>query len=185
MLMASDKRFISAQELLEDSFALAKQILESGFKPTHIVGVWRGGAPTGIAVQEYLAWKNVDTDHIAVRTSSYRGIDDADPEVRIHGLGYFVEQLSSNDRVLIVDDVFDSGRSAVTLENALRDRCAGHEPADIRIATVWFKPDRNVTKRKPDFFMRETADWLIFPHELCGLTDDEIVTHKPAILTRD
>ncbi|HAQ34859.1 MAG: hypoxanthine phosphoribosyltransferase [Maricaulis sp.] len=181
--MITQKRFISAQDLLEDSFALAKQILESGFKPTHIVGVWRGGAPTGIAVQEYLAWKDADTDHIAVRTSSYRGIDDADPEVRIHGLGYFVEQLDAADRVLIVDDVFDSGRSAVALEKALIERCSGHEPAEIRIATVWFKPDRNQTNRRPDFYVRETSDWLVFPHELCGLSPSEIAAHKPGLLT--
>ena len=49
-----DKVFISAQELLVDSFKLAHQIYTSGFRPQFIVGVWRGGAPVGIAVQEYL-----------------------------------------------------------------------------------------------------------------------------------
>ena len=46
------KQFISASELLEDSFKLASKILASGFKPTFIVGIWRGGAPIGITVQE-------------------------------------------------------------------------------------------------------------------------------------
>ncbi|WP_369820677.1 phosphoribosyltransferase, partial [Oleiphilus sp. HI0125] len=45
-----EKTFISAQQLLEDSFKLAIQIYESGFRPDYIVGVWRGGAPVGIAV---------------------------------------------------------------------------------------------------------------------------------------
>ena len=39
------KQFIGASELLEDSFKLASKILAGGFKPTFIVGIWRGGAP--------------------------------------------------------------------------------------------------------------------------------------------
>ena len=38
------KRYIQAQQLLEDSFKLAWQIFESGYRPNYIVGVWRGGA---------------------------------------------------------------------------------------------------------------------------------------------
>jgi hypoxanthine phosphoribosyltransferase len=65
-----DKNFIQAQELLEDSFKLAWQVYESGFRPDYIVGVWRGGAPIGIAVQEFLDVLGVKSDHIAIRTSS-------------------------------------------------------------------------------------------------------------------
>ena len=81
-----DKHFISAEELLTDSFRLADQIFRSGFRPQFIVGVWRGGAPVGIAVQEYLDYMGVETDHIAIRTSSYYGINQQDKEVRVHGL---------------------------------------------------------------------------------------------------
>ena len=70
----SDKKFITSQELLEDSFRLAHKIFEDGFRPDFIVGIWRGGAPVGIAVQEYFDFKKVETDHISVRTSSYYGI---------------------------------------------------------------------------------------------------------------
>ena len=68
-----DKYYITAQELLEDSFRLAHQVFESGYRPEFIIGIWRGGAPIGIAVQEYFEYKAVSTDHIAVRTSSYTG----------------------------------------------------------------------------------------------------------------
>ena len=50
------KIYISAQSLLKDSFLIGKQILESDFTPNFIVGVWRGGTPVGIAVQEMLAF---------------------------------------------------------------------------------------------------------------------------------
>ena len=67
----SDKIYISAQQLLEDSFRLGAQILKSEFRPTFIVAIWRGGAPIGIAVQEMLSFFAVETNHIAIRTSSY------------------------------------------------------------------------------------------------------------------
>ena len=69
-----DKHFITEEELMLDGFRLGVRIVESGFRPTFIVAVWRGGAPIGIAVQEYLEFCGVDTDHIAIRTSSYAGI---------------------------------------------------------------------------------------------------------------
>lgn len=69
------KRFITAQELLEDSFRVAAKVYQDGFRPQFIVGIWRGGAPIGIAVQEYFDFKKIETDHIAVRTSSYYGIN--------------------------------------------------------------------------------------------------------------
>ena len=49
-----EKLFIKSNQLLEDSFKLALNVYESGFRPNYIVGVWRGGAPIGIAVQELL-----------------------------------------------------------------------------------------------------------------------------------
>jgi len=56
------KVFITAEELLRDSFKLAKLVHESDFEPDFIIGVWRGGAPVGIALQEYLDFVGVNTD---------------------------------------------------------------------------------------------------------------------------
>ena len=50
----TEKLYLDAQQLLEDSFELAHKVLQSGFVPTYVVAVWRGGAPMGIAVQELL-----------------------------------------------------------------------------------------------------------------------------------
>lgn len=67
------KIYLSADRLLEDSFRLANLVFDSGFRPTHIVGIWRGGAPVGIAVQELLEYRGLQSDHIAIRTASYTG----------------------------------------------------------------------------------------------------------------
>ena len=168
------KRYITAEDLLADSFRLARQIFESGFAPTHIVGVWRGGAPVGIAVQEYLEYAGLKTDHIAIRTSAYTGIDAMAREVKVYGEGYLVDTLNAEDRVLIVDDVFDTGRSIEALLRVLAQKCRRNLPGTIGIATVFYKPQRNKTALKPDFFVEECEDWLVFPHEICGLTPEEI-----------
>jgi hypoxanthine phosphoribosyltransferase len=174
-----DKLFITAASLLADSFALGAQVLRAGFRPTFLAALWRGGAPVGIAVQELLEHHDVRCDHIAVRTSSYTGIDQQQKTVRVHAMDYLVSHIGPDDRLLIIDDVFDSGRSLEAVIDELQRRCAGRAPRDIRIATVYYKPARNRSRLKPDFFVHETDRWLVFPHELQGLTETEIAAHKP------
>ncbi len=176
-----EKRYLSAQELLNDSFELGLRIFKSGFCPSFIIGIWRGGTPVGIAVQEILDHLGVKTDHIAIRTSSYYGINKRDKKVRVHGLAYVIRRANSKDGLLIVDDVFDSGSSIKAVIETLQKRMRRNLPEDIRIATPWYKPDNNVTDIIPDYYIHETGKWLVFPHELDGLTQEEINAHKPEI----
>ncbi len=173
-----DKVFISADDLLIDSFKMAHKILESGFEPDYIVGVWRGGTPIGIAVQEYLDYRGLKSDHIAIRTSSYTGIATRTSTVRVHGLGYIVDNINAEDKLLIVDDVFDSGLSVDAIIRDLSEQCRRNMPEDTRVATVYYKPEKRKTERVPDYYIHETDDWLVFPHELHGLTMDEIAKFK-------
>ena len=181
----TEKTFITADALLADSFALGARVLRSGFRPTFLAALWRGGTPVGIAVQELLEHHGVSCDHIAVRTSSYTGIGQQSKVVRVHALDYLVSHIGPQDRLLIIDDVFDSGRSLEAVDDALRERCGARHPAEVRIATVWYKPARNRSRLRPDYFIHETDRWLVFPHELQGLTPDEIRVHKPAAAALD
>ena len=174
-----DKVFISADSLLGDSLELGLRVARSGFRPTWLVGMWRGGSPIGIAVQEVLDFHGIHTDHIAIRTSSYTGIDQQEKTVRVHAIDYLVSRLSAEDRLLLVDDVFDSGRSIEAVLETLHKRCRRNLPEQIRTATVYYKPGRNRSKLKPDYCVHETEDWLVFPHELKGLTREEILANKP------
>lgn len=177
-----DKVYISANDLLDDSFKMAHMILESGFEPDYIVGVWRGGTPIGIAVQEYLDYRGLKSDHIAIRTSSYTGIATRSSTVRVHGLGYIVDNINTEDKLLIVDDVFDSGLSVDAIIRELQEQCRRNMPEDTRVATVYYKPEKRKTERIPDYYIHETNEWLVFPHELHGLTLDEVIKFKsPAI----
>jgi len=174
-----EKVFINAQDLLDDSFRLARQIFEDGFRPNYIIGIWRGGTPVGIAVQEALDHLNVPTDHIAIRTSSYDGIDQRRSEVRVHGLNYIVDNVNAEDTLLIIDDVFDTGRSIQAVIDKIKVESRRNAPEIIRIATVYYKPCKRKVECAPDYFIHETEDWLVFPHELQGLSEAEILKHKP------
>ena len=174
-----EKTYISAESLLRDSLALGVQIVRSGFRPSFLVGVWRGGAPIGISVQEVLELNGIQCDHIAIRTSSYQGIDQQSKTVRVHALDYLVSQLSFEDQLLVIDDVFDSGRSLEAVIAELQRRCRRNMPERVRIATVYYKPTRNISSLRPDYYIRETDQWLVFPHEVQGLTRAEILANKP------
>ena len=60
--MSANKIYLNANDLLLDSYRLGINILNSGFKPDYIVGIWRGGTPVGIAVQEILHYLGVESD---------------------------------------------------------------------------------------------------------------------------
>jgi hypoxanthine phosphoribosyltransferase len=180
-----NKTYIAANDLLLDSFKLAVNIVNSGFKPDFLVGLWRGGSAVGIAVQEGLDFLGTKTDHIAIRTS-YRGqegyremVDKADA-IRAHGLRYLHERVCAEHSMLIVDDVYSTGSSVNAVIKQLAKKSRRNLPHDIRIATVWYRPTEK-TMRAPDFYVQETADWLILPYELSGLSLEELRDHKPEI----
>ena len=175
-----DKTVLSAQDLLEDSFNLGLKVLESGFKPTMIIAIWRGGTPVGLAVQEILAYCGIESDHIAIRTSSYIGVDQRGA-VAVHGLNYIVKKICHDHRILIVDDVFDTGNTIVAVMDELSRRARDNMPDDVRVAVPWYKPTRNETDIVPDYYIRETAEWLVFPHELDSLSPEELHQARPEI----
>lgn len=175
-----EKTVLTAQDLLEDSFRLGMDILESGFEPTMIIAIWRGGTPVGMAVQEIMSYCGVSSDHIAIRTSSYEGVDQRG-SVAVHGLNYIVKKICHDDRLLIVDDVFDTGNTFAAVLAELKRRARANTPDDIRIAAPWFKPTRNETDLTPDYFLYETSEWLVFPHELDALTREEMQDRRPEL----
>ena len=173
-----EKIFLSAGQLLVDSFLLAERVHASGYRPDLIVGIWRGGAPVAIAVQEYFDVRGCSARHVPVKTWAYRGMDERRGEVEVSGLALVTDSVDAATRVLIVDDVFDTGASIDALLGKLRLHLDERCPREIRIACPWYKPARNRTTLRPDYFLHETDAWLVFPHELAGLNAAEIAAGK-------
>ncbi len=180
-----NKQFIAADDLLRDSFQLAANIYEAGFEPDFLVGLWRGGSAVGIAVQEGLEHLGVKTDHIAIRTSytgapQYSEMVSKAEAIRVHGMQYLLENLCSHHSMLIVDDVYSSGSSVAAVIEQLTRKTRRNLPKDIRIATVWYRPN-DKTLRTPDYFVHETKDWLVLPYELTGMSIEEIAANRPEL----
>lgn len=182
-----EKQFLDEQAVILDSFRLGTEIFESGFRPTFIVGLWRGGSTIGIYVQECLQTLGVETDHIAVRTS-YQGqphyqqtLSQPDPEIRVHGTQYLLENLNADDRLLIVDDVVSTGRNVTAVIARLKRHLKRNMPQEVKVASLFSRPSHDKTGLSPDYCLHTTSNWLVFPYELHGLTPDEIKTHKPYV----
>ena len=173
----NDKHYLSADEYLRDTWRLAAAVKASGWKPDVLIALWRGGAPVGVAMHEYFKAAGWAVQHIPLKCASYTGIGENKGEV-IFTLGEEIfGMLRPGDKVLVVDDVFDTGKTAV----AVRSRMAA-TGAEMKMACVYWKPTKNKTDMTPDYFVRDVGDdWIVFPHEIDGLAPDEIKTKDPIL----
>ena len=174
------KHYITADQLLADAFQLTRNIVDSGFQPSALIALWRGGTPIGIGIHEGLSYLGIHAKHFALRTSYYDHNNQRKSAVQIDQLNTFAAQLRDDDQLLIVDDVFDSGNTIKAVIERIQQDTSVATPHDIKIATPYFKPTKNQTTLQPDFYLHETAEWIVFPHELMGLSADEIAQNKPA-----
>ena len=172
---ASDKRYLSGYEVLLDSFRLARKIYDSRWDPDLLVILWRGGAPVGLAIHEFFVYKGLRKEHLPVKCSSYAGLRQAQPP-EISLAPQQIEMIRAGQRVLIVDDIFDTGLTTSRMRQIVASR-----GAEARVATLFWKPSRNCTADRPDFYLHATNQWIVFPHELDGLTREEVRRKSPEI----
>lgn len=168
------KKYIDPLSFRRDCYKLASLVVKDGFKPDFMVALWRGGAPVGCYVHELLKYKSINTDHIAIRTSRYTGIDTVNNNILVHNFTYLKDVIFDGAKVLIVDDVWDSGLSIEAVINKFKQELPG--TFDIRVATVYYKPTRNKLQMGPNYYVSSSNEWLVFPHELEDMTHEEIET---------
>ena len=177
-----NKLFISPAELQIDAVLLGKAVMRDGWQPTHMAALWRGGAPLGIQVHEILEQKygTRSVKHIPVLTSRYTAPGEAKATVDVHGLEYLFDRLTQTSRLLILDDVYESGRSVDAVIKELEKKLVPLErmPLDVRVAVDYYKPTRNETDRIPHYYVHTTDRWIVFPHETHGLTREEIAENR-------
>jgi hypoxanthine phosphoribosyltransferase len=129
---------------------LAAQIEAAQFTPDAVLALARGGLPAAGALAYALGVKNMAT----LNVEFYSGVDERLDEPLLLPP---VPDLSllRTERLLVVDDVADTGR---TLALA-RDFCAEHVE-DVRTAVLYEKPQSVV---RCDFVWRRTEHWINFP----------------------
>jgi uncharacterized protein len=130
---------------------LAKEILASGFQPDIIVGVSRGGWLPARVLSDLLENPNL----ASVKTESYLQIG------RAQGVPELTQCLNveaTDKRVLVVDDIADTGESL----SLVRDHVQERKAIEIQTATLYHK---RRSAFKPDYFGKETDCWVVFPWE--------------------
>jgi hypoxanthine phosphoribosyltransferase len=171
----TEKAYIRADDLVYDSFLLARMILDSGYRPDVILVLWRGGTPVGVVVHEFLLYNGVESYHTVVKAESYTGIGERHEPV-IENLDRVAAKLDADTRVLVVDDIFDTGGTLSRVAETL-----GARTPHIRLATLYLHRGHNRTNRLPDFYLRRTDRWVVFPHEVVGLSPEEIRRKDPRL----
>lgn len=131
---------------------LAEKIRKDRFEPDIIVGVSRGGWPPARVLSDLLGNPNLAN----VRAEFYLGVAETKEEP-VLTQPVSVEVVGK--RVLVVDEIADSGKSLKLVKEHTIEKGA----KEVRIATVYYKPWSIV---KPDYYEKETSCWVVFPWEI-------------------
>lgn len=152
--MPSGTKFLapSWNEIYEMLLSLAERIRRNGFRPDIIVGISRGGWPPARILSDLLSNPNVAN----VRAEFYLGLEETKNQPI---LTQPVSMSIKGKRVLIVDEVADTGKSLKMVEDHIIQQGA----REVKAITVYYKPWSII---KPDYYAGETSDWIVFPWEI-------------------
>ena len=131
--------------------SLAVKIKSSGYKPDVIVGVSRGGWPPARIMSDLLENSSVAN----MRVEFYKDIGVRSKKPRITQP---VTADVTRKKVLVVDDVSDTGHSLKAVVNHLKRKST----REVKVCTIYMKPH---SVFRPDYFARTTRKWIIFPWE--------------------
>jgi hypoxanthine phosphoribosyltransferase len=184
-----NKEFVPYDVIRDNAIKMAHRIHLDGFVPDVIYVSLRGGAYIGNVISEYfkIVRKGASRPvfYAAVVARSYAGINQRE-QVRVDGWTYSPEYLRHGDKVLLVDDIYDSGRTVNHLTEVILGKGLPRE--DVKIAVHDYKICEYRDERLPivpDYWCRkhvikskEDEVWIHYmSHELVGLTDRELSEH--------
>lgn len=138
-------------DIVRLSFDLCKKIRKSGYAPDCIVTLLRGGLVPARIISDCL---NVSALYV-IGISFY---EDVEERAKKPTITQPLEIDLKNKKVLIVDDVADTGKSIIFAVEVLKNR----NPEEIKIATLHKKPWSEI---EPDFYIVETDAWVVYPWE--------------------
>jgi len=177
------KEFVPYELVRDNALRLGWEIVQSGFIPDVIYVSLRGGAYLGNILSEYFKVCRQDDRPVfyaAVVAHSYTDIRQHSA-IRVDGWTYSPEYLRSGDKVLFVDDIFDTGRTINHLVNVILER--GLPRRDVKVAVHDYKvfSDAEPLPIAPDYYCRrhdivsrDQDPWIHYlSHELIGLTPEE------------
>lgn len=180
-----NKEFLPYEKVRNNALKMAHRIYTDGFIPDIIYVSLRGGAYLGNVISEY--FKIVRKNHrpvlyAAVVARSYSDVRQQD-RIMVDGWTYSPDHMRHGDKILLVDDIFDSGRTINHLVEILIDK--GIPRKDIKVAVhdyKFFPSKEEQLPIQPDYWCRkhdvttpEEDLWIHYmSHELIGLSEKEL-----------
>jgi hypoxanthine phosphoribosyltransferase len=182
------KEFLQFDAVRNNALKLAYRIYNDGFVPDVIYVSLRGGAYLGNVLSEYFKIVHEGSRPVyyaAVVARSYTDVAKSE-KIRIDGWTYSPEHLRVGDKVLLVDDIFDSGRTINYLAQVILDK--GIPRNDLKIAVhdyKYFIDKEEQLPIQPDYWcrkhevsVRDEGYWIHYmSHELVGLAEEELEEH--------
>jgi hypoxanthine phosphoribosyltransferase len=182
------KEFLPYDVVRDNALKLALRIFNDGFVPDVIYVSLRGGAYLGNVISEY--FKVVKRHgrpvyYAAVVARSYTDVRKSD-QIKVEGWTYAPDHLRIGDKILLVDDIFDSGRTINHLAGIILDK--GIPRDDLKVAVHDYKYFYDKSEqlpvqpdywcRKHDFSVNDEDTWIHYmSHELVGLSPDELTEY--------
>jgi len=179
------KEFLRFDIERNNALKLAHKIYSEGFIPDVIYVSLRGGAYLGNVISEYFKIVRRDQHPVyyaAVVARSYIDVGKAE-KIKVDGWTYSPDYLRVGDKILLIDDIFDSGKTINHLAHIITDK--GIPRKDLKIAVHDYKYfiDKNEQLPfQPDYWCRkhemsvnDENSWIHYlSHELVGLTKAEL-----------
>ena len=180
------KEFLPYDVVRNDALKLAYKMYNiDGFVPDVIYCSLRGGAYMANVISEYykIAHKNHHPVlYAAVVARAYTDVRKSTPRVYVDGWTYPPANLRPGDRIMLIDDIFDTGNTINALVDILLDYGVSRE--NIKVVVHDYK-DCTYRKKQPvlpDYWCRklvinspEEDRWIHYmSHELVGLSEEEL-----------
>src|SRR5881409_3913270 len=148
--MTVEREYMTWQDLGDGARELAQRIVDDGYRPDMILGIARGGLLVGGAIGYALGVKNTFTMNVEF----YTGVDERlDLPMILPPVPDLVDL--HEERVLIADDVADTGQTLVLVKDFLQGKVA-----EVKIAVLYEKP-RSVVQC--EYVWERTDRWIVFP----------------------
>jgi hypoxanthine phosphoribosyltransferase len=138
-------------QIYDALLSLAGEIRRSNFKPDVIVGIAKGGWVPARVLSDLLEVPRLAT----VRIEFYVGVAQT---MNKPVLKESVSESVAGKKVLVVDDVIDTGKSLALAKSHISEQGAW----EVRTSAVYYKP---WSESIPDYYDKETRCWVVFPWE--------------------
>jgi xanthine phosphoribosyltransferase len=139
------KVYYSYEQCLVDCKVILPKIKQ--YNPDALVSIARGGLTLGHLISEALGIRKMYT----INSIHYDGMQ----KLQTFDISN-IPDLGKNNKVVVVDDIVDSGETIVEVLKILQQK---YPKIELKVATLFYKPSALV---QPDFSVKEADEWIDF-----------------------